>query len=53
MFTNTQKLYVRNCAALGRWRAAKHAVAAYTAAPVGFSIYDMIQSPNLKELFIS
>ena len=52
MFTNSQKLYVRNTAALGRWRAAKNAISAYTAAPIGFSIWDMIQSPNLKEVFI-
>lgn len=51
MFSNTQKLYMRNCAALGRWKTAKHAITAYTAVPASFSIWEFLQSPNLKQMF--
>lgn len=51
MFSNSQKLYVRNYTALGRWRAAKVAITTYTAVPASFSIWEFIQSPNLKLLF--
>lgn len=52
MLNKSQQLYVRNAAALGRWRAAKNAISAYTTVPMGLSVWDMVQSPNLKEVFV-
>ena len=51
MFSASDKLYLRNFAALGRWKTAKHAITAYTAVPASFSVWEFLQSPNLKLLF--
>lgn len=51
MFSNTEKLYVRNKTAFARWNTAKKAVTAYTAVPASISIWEFIVSPNMKLLF--
>ena len=51
MFTNVEKLYIRNRSAAARWNTAKRAVTAYTAVPASASIWEFVQSPNLKLIF--
>lgn len=51
MFSKQEKLYTRNKSAWARWSTAKKAITAYTAVPTGVSIWQFLQSPNLKELF--